>query len=86
MAKECPDCCKLADTFGAEDLVMRELMPRDLNFDLDRLTREKAIAGPRYLAGAIGKADGADRLSASSQVSKFNCELNVVRLFNGRPD
>jgi uncharacterized protein (DUF2252 family) len=48
----------LAVKLGGKDLVMRELMPQDLKFDLDRLTREEAVAAARYLAGVVGKAHG----------------------------
>jgi uncharacterized protein (DUF2252 family) len=46
----------LAVKLAAKDLVLRELMPQDLKFDLDRLTREEAVAAARYLAGVVGKA------------------------------
>lgn len=39
-------------------IVMRELMPQDLKFDLDRLTQEEAVGAARYLAGIVGKAHG----------------------------
>ncbi len=39
-------------------MVMRELMPQTLTFDLDRLTKEEAVAAARYLAGVVGKAHG----------------------------
>jgi uncharacterized protein (DUF2252 family) len=48
----------LAVKLGGRDLVMRELMPQDLKFDLDRLTQEQAVAAARYLAGVVGKAHG----------------------------
>ena len=48
----------LAVKLRGRDLVMRELMPQDLKFDLDRLTQEEAVAAARYLAGVIGKAHG----------------------------
>jgi uncharacterized protein (DUF2252 family) len=48
----------LALKLGNKDLVMRELMPQDLKFDLDRLTRDEAVAAARYLAGVVGKAHG----------------------------
>ena len=48
----------LAVKLGDKDLVMRELMPQDLKFDLDRLTQEEAVAAARYLAGVVGKAHG----------------------------
>jgi uncharacterized protein (DUF2252 family) len=41
-----------------KDLVMRELMPQDLKFDLDRLTQAQAVAAAHYLAGVVGKAHG----------------------------
>ncbi len=48
----------LAVELGGKDLVMRELMPQDLKFDLDRLTRDEAVGAARYLAGVVGKAHG----------------------------
>jgi uncharacterized protein (DUF2252 family) len=39
-------------------VVMRELMPQDLKFDLDRLSQEEAVGAARYLAGVVGKAHG----------------------------
>jgi uncharacterized protein (DUF2252 family) len=39
-------------------VVMRELMPQDLKFDLDRLTQEQAVGAAKYLAGVVGKAHG----------------------------
>jgi uncharacterized protein (DUF2252 family) len=48
----------LAVKLGGRDLVMRELMPQDLKFDLDRLTQEQAVAAAGYLAGVVGKAHG----------------------------
>jgi uncharacterized protein (DUF2252 family) len=39
-------------------IVLRELMPQDLKFDLDHLTREEAVAAARYLAAVVGKAHG----------------------------
>ena len=65
----------LAVKLGGKDLVMRELMPQDLKFDLDRLTQEQAVAAARYLAGVVGKAHGRQmdtktRSSWLSQVKK----------------
>jgi uncharacterized protein (DUF2252 family) len=48
----------LAVRLGGRDLVLRELMPQDLKFDLDRLSQEQAVAAARYLAGVVGKAHG----------------------------
>lgn len=39
-------------------VVLRELMPQDLKFDLDRLTKEEAVAAAGYLAGVVAKAHG----------------------------
>ncbi len=41
-----------------KDIVMRELMPQDLKFDLDLLTRDEAVDIARFLAGVVGKAHG----------------------------
>jgi hypothetical protein len=37
----------LAVTPGGKDLVLRDLMPQDLKFDLDQLTQEEAVAAAR---------------------------------------
>ncbi len=63
----------LAVTLGGKDMVMRELMPQDLKFDLDHLTQEQAVAAARYLAGVVGKAHGRqmDAKTRSSWLSKL---------------
>jgi uncharacterized protein (DUF2252 family) len=63
----------LAVKLGGKDMVMRELMPQDLKFDLDRLTEEQAVAAARYLAGVVGKAHGRqmDTKTRSSWLSKL---------------
>lgn len=63
----------LAVKLEGKDLVMRELMPQDLKFDLDRLTQEQAVAAARYLAGVVGKAHGRqmDAKTRSSWLSKL---------------
>jgi uncharacterized protein (DUF2252 family) len=63
----------LAVKLEGKDLVMRELMPQDLKFDLDRLTQEEAVAAARYLAGVVGKAHGRqmDLKTRSSWLSKL---------------
>jgi uncharacterized protein (DUF2252 family) len=48
----------LALKLMGKQVVMRELMPQDLKFDLDSLTQEQAVAAARYLAGVVGKAHG----------------------------
>jgi uncharacterized protein (DUF2252 family) len=63
----------LAVKLGGKDLVLRELMPQDLKFDLDRLTQEEAVAAARYLAGVVGKAHGRqmNRKTRSSWLAKL---------------
>jgi uncharacterized protein (DUF2252 family) len=63
----------LAVKLAGKDLVMRELMPQDLKFDLDSLTQEQAVAAARYLAGVVGKAHGRqmDTTTRSSWLSKL---------------
>ncbi len=63
----------LAVKLGSKELVMRELMPQDLKFDLDRLTQEQAVAAARYLAGVVGKAHGRqmDARTRSSWLGKL---------------
>jgi len=63
----------LAVRLLGRDLVMRELMPQDLKFDLDRLTQQQAVAAARYLAGVVGKAHGRqmDLKTRSSWLSKL---------------
>jgi len=48
----------LALELMGKQVVMRELMPQDLKFDLDGLTQEQAVGVARYLAGVVGKAHG----------------------------
>jgi uncharacterized protein (DUF2252 family) len=48
----------LALKLMGKQVVMRELMPQDLKFDLDRLTQEQAVGGAGYLAGVVGKDHG----------------------------
>ena len=54
-------------------MVMRELMPQDLKFDLDRLTKDEAVAAARFLAAVVGKAHGRqmDRKTANSWASEL---------------
>jgi len=37
-------------------VVLRELMPQDLKLEIDKLSREEAVASARYLAEVVGKA------------------------------
>jgi uncharacterized protein (DUF2252 family) len=46
----------LATKFLSRPVVLRELMPQDLKLEMDRLTREEAVAAASFLAGVVGKA------------------------------
>ncbi len=48
----------LAAKFLSRPVVLRELMPQDLKLEIDRLTREEAVAAASFLAGVVGKAHG----------------------------
>ena len=37
-------------------IVLRELMPQDLKLEIDKLSREEAVASARYLAEVVGNA------------------------------
>ena len=61
-------------------MVMRELMPQDLKFDLDRLTKDEAVGAARYLAAVVGKAHGRQM---DRRTSKFwSGELKMHRTTN----
>ncbi|HEV2646904.1 MAG TPA: DUF2252 family protein [Acidobacteriaceae bacterium] len=70
----------LAVTMRGKPIVMRELMPQDLKFDLERLTRDEAIAAARYLAEVVGKAHGRQMTRAVSKA--WRAELNRNRTRN----
>jgi uncharacterized protein (DUF2252 family) len=70
----------LAVTLNRKPTVMRELMPQDLKFDLERLTRDQAIAAARYLAEVVGKAHGRQMTSAVSRA--WRTQLNRNRTKN----
>ncbi len=44
--------------FQGKAVVLRELMPQDLKFEMDRLSQQEAIASATLLAGVVGKAHG----------------------------
>ena len=66
----------MAVTLGKRPIVMRELMPQDLKFDLERLTRDEAIAAARYLAEVVGKAHGRQMTPAGSRAWRAELKLN----------
>jgi uncharacterized protein (DUF2252 family) len=46
----------LAAKLLSRPVVVRELMPQDLKLEMDRLTREEAVAAASFLAGVVGNA------------------------------
>jgi uncharacterized protein (DUF2252 family) len=65
----------LAAKFLSRPVVLRELMPQDLKLEMDRLTREEAVAAASFLAGVVGKAharqmDAATRKRWAAQLTR----------------
>jgi uncharacterized protein (DUF2252 family) len=48
----------LAAQFQEKSVVLRELMPQDLKFEMESLTQSEAVAAANLLAGVVGKAHG----------------------------
>ena len=48
----------MAIELAKKPLVLRELMPQALKFDLINLTQDEAVGSARYLAAVVGKAHG----------------------------
>jgi uncharacterized protein (DUF2252 family) len=48
----------VATILGHRPIVVRELRPQDLKFDLERLAQNEAIAIARLMAGVVGRAHG----------------------------
>ena len=46
----------LASRFDRRQVVLRELMPQDLKFELDAMSQSEAIAAANLFGGVIGKA------------------------------
>lgn len=63
----------IAGRLLGKPVVLRELMPQDLKFEVDRLTQEKAAAVAAYLAAVVGKAHG--RQMTPKQREKWQAEL-----------
>ena len=70
----------LAAKFLSRPVVLRELMPQDLKLEIDRLTREEAVAAASYLAGVVGKAHARQMDSATRK--RWTAELNRNRSKN----
>jgi uncharacterized protein (DUF2252 family) len=67
----------LATKFLSRSIVLRELMPQDLKLEIDRLTREEAVAAASYLASIVGKAH-ARQMNAATR-KRWMEELNRNR-------
>ena len=63
----------IAGRLLGKPVVLRELMPQDLKFEVDRLSQEKAAAVAAYLAAVVGKAHG--RQMTPKQREKWQAEL-----------
>lgn len=46
----------LATHFADRSMVVRELMPQDLKFEMEKLSQDEAIAAANLLAKVVGKA------------------------------
>ena len=65
----------LAAKLLSRPVVLRELMPQDLKLEMDRLTRDEAVAAASFLAGVVGKAharqmDPATRKSWTAELNR----------------
>jgi uncharacterized protein (DUF2252 family) len=67
----------MAAKFLGRPIVVRELMPQDLKVEIDRLSREEAVASARYLAEVVGKAH-ARQMDAATRKS-FSATFNSRR-------
>jgi uncharacterized protein (DUF2252 family) len=67
----------LAAKFLSRPVVLRELMPQDLKLEIDRLTREEAVAAASYLACIVGRAHARQMDSATRK--RWMTELNQSR-------
>jgi uncharacterized protein (DUF2252 family) len=67
----------LAAKFLSRPVVLRELMPQDLKLEIDRLTRDEAVAAASYLAGIVGRAH-ARQMDAATR-KRWTAELNRNR-------
>lgn len=48
----------VAADFNGRSVFIRELLPQDLKFDFDTMTRDEAVEVAKYLATVVGKAHG----------------------------
>src|SRR6202012_1163382 len=48
----------VAADFNGSSVFIRELLPQDLKFDLETMSRDEAVEVAKYLATVVGKAHG----------------------------
>jgi uncharacterized protein (DUF2252 family) len=65
----------VSGTFSGKQVVVRELRPEDLKFELEDLTQEEAIASARMMAGVVGRAHG--RQMTRAQRTSWSKELKA---------
>jgi hypothetical protein len=58
-------------------VVLRELMPKELKLDIDRLSREEAVNSTRYLAEIVGNAP-AQQMDAATR-KEFSARFRVPK-------
>jgi len=66
----------LAAKLLSRPVVLRELMPQDLKLEIDRLTREEAVAAASFLAGVVGKAHARQMDAATIKTWKTELDRN----------
>jgi uncharacterized protein (DUF2252 family) len=66
----------LATKLLSRPVVLRELMPQDLKLEIDRLTREEAVAAASFLAGVVGKAHARQMDAATRKIWKTELDCN----------
>jgi uncharacterized protein (DUF2252 family) len=64
-----------ASHFDGKAVVLRELMPQDLKFEMENLTQQEAVASANLFAGIVGKAharqmDGATRRAWAAEMGR----------------
>jgi uncharacterized protein (DUF2252 family) len=67
----------VAAKFAGRSVVIRELRPQDLKFELDQVTQEEAVDAARFLAGVVGRAHA--RQMDAAQKKKWLSRLNQQR-------
>jgi uncharacterized protein (DUF2252 family) len=64
----------LSAKFDSHSVFLRELLPQDLKFDIEHLTREEALKVARFLATVVGKAHARQMDDATR--AKWQKEMN----------